>query len=879
MYCFRQLASVVLFGFLLCPVCRSEELPTAARLEKEFANPSMEYWPRTRYWWFGGAVTREELARELKGMKEQGLAGVEIQSVYDAAPQVKSHKPVDYASPEFFDRVAMCIEEAAKLGMKVDFTPGSGWPYAGPWIDKDHAGQSLESKTIFSEGPGKWMESFQTTEPVIAVTMRQNDDKPAQVITNWQNGFALPEGKWKVTWFWAKLGGVGPHKRSNPRDRGPVLDHLSAIAMDFHLHHCVQPVLDRVGKLIGNTFESLFIDSWELGKPTWTTDFLDQFRQRRGYDLTPYLHMLTLSGTGIVAQVQWDYDQTLRDLIVDRCYGELTRWSHQHGLQSRAQAHGSPSDWEDSYGAADIPEFEMDFKQPAQDVSIGAEQAFSAAHVYRCPIVSCESFTWLTEHWRATLHDLREQADAIFACGANQLVFHGYSYSPPEAGFPGWSFYASCEIDQSNPFWPYLRALSDYLSRNCLLLRSGRPVADIAVYGTREFPQGAALLSDRVTDRVLCGAARMERNRLVAGFGRYRVLILDSATVPLETMETLRNLVENGLVVSALQLPSDVATFKDHDAETRKLSEIVATLFPDKPGLSSRNVGKGKVYWTSQSNVASVLHQVGIEPQLQSRDMSGVHWLHRQGADYDLFLLHNASTRAAVRQEFSFRAVGCLELWNAHSGQLEQIPYHVETNRVVATIEIGPKRSQLVLIRRDKPATAFAPSQQAVARQIRQIDGPWTVTFQSIDTRKPFERSFKELVDWTTIDDLEHFAGTAVYRTRFDLPRQPEGTVFLEFGNVLDVASVVVNGESAGTIFEPPYRVKVTGLLRVGNNDLQIKVANRAENAIGTATANWTGAGKWPGYFFVNRAYKPYDPVRAEVHPSGLFGPVALVAD
>ncbi|MGA2140238.1 MAG: glycosyl hydrolase [Verrucomicrobiia bacterium] len=866
-----RLFCAILFGGFLASVSMAEGLPTAAQLQRDFANPPMEYRPRTRYWWFGGAVTRQELARELKGMKEQGLAGVEIQSLYDALPAVPGHQPVVYASLEWADRIAACIEEAAKLGMKVDLTPGSGWPYAGLWIDDAHAGQSLGSQTVPLDGPGERQAIFQPRGPVVAVTLRRDGSvEAAQVVTNevpsnGQLSVSVPQGKWLLTCFWAKLGGVGQHKRVNPRDKGPVLDHLSASAIDFHLDHCVQPVLDRVDKLAGTTFEGLFMDSWELGRPTWTTDFLQQFRARRGYDLTPYLHLLNGSYKGIAVQVKWDYEQTLRDLIVENCYGELTRWSHQHGLQSRAQAHGSPTDWEDSYGMADIPEFEMDFKS-SDDAAIGADMALAAARVYGHPVVSCESFTWLTEHWRVTMHNLRQQADEIFANGANQLVFHGYNYSPPEAGFPGWTFYASCEIDHNNTFWPYFRVLADTISRNSLLLRSGRPVADVCVYGAPGLP---GWLSDRVTDRTID----------LAGHYRCRVLILDAPVIPLETLEKVRALVERGLVVVALRRPAEVPTFKDHDAQTARLREIVDGLFPDKVGTMPRVIGKGATYLADEQYVPRILQSWwGIEPQLMANDPLQVHWLHRQGADYDLFLLHNPSPTNQIRQTLSFRAKGCLEIWNARSGKVEPSPYHAEGGRVVADIEIGPKESRLVMIRRDKPAEGLAPVPPGPEKPITTVKGPWRVEFRHIDGRKPFEKSFSRLIDWTGMDDLKHFAGTAIYRTTFHLSREPRGDVFLGLGNVCDVASVTVNGKPAGTVFEVPFRVEVTGLLHNGNNEIVVKVANRTENAIAPAAADWKGPGKWPGYFFVNRAYQDYDPAQAQVHPSGLLGPVQLLA-
>lgn len=134
------------------------------------------------------------------------------------------------------------------------------------------------------------------------------------------------------------------------------------------------------------------------------------------------------------------------------------------------------------------------------------------------------------------------------------------------------------------------------------------------------------------------------------------------------------------------------------------------------------------------------------------------------------------------------------------------------------------------------------------------------------------------MIDWTGTDDLKHFAGTAIYRTTFHLSGEPRGDVILDLGDVRDVASVSVNGKPAGTVFEVPFRVEVTGLVRDGKNEIVVKVANRAENAIAPIATDWKDPSKWPGYFFVNRAYKDYDPVQAQVHPSGLLGPVQLLA-
>jgi hypothetical protein len=349
--------------------------------------------------------------------------------------------------------------------------------------------------------------------------------------------------------------------------------------------------------------------------------------------------------------------------------------------------------------------------------------------------------------------------------------------------------------------------------------------------------------------------------------------------VPLETMEKIQTFVENGLTVVALRLPVEVPTFKDHDAQTSRLRQIVAALFPDEPGTTPRRIGKGAAHRAGKDSLSSIFENLSVEPQLTVNGQLQVRWLHRQGTDYDLFLLHNPSPENSLRQKFSFRAKGCLEIWNAHSGKIEPCPYRVEGARVVADIEIGPKESRLGIIRRDKPATGLATNPKRDAITVANIEGPWSVIFQHMDGRKPFEQSFAKLIDWTGIDDLKHFAGTAIYRTQFRLPSVPPGKMVLDPGKVCDVASVAVNGKTAGTVFESPYRVDVTGFVHAGENEILVNVANRAENAIADAATDWKGPGKWPGYFFVNRAYKEYDPSQAQTHPSGLLGPVRLLTD
>jgi hypothetical protein len=106
----------------------------AEDLREGFMNPPADARPMMRWWWFGPAVTKPELKKELETMAGAGIGGVEIQPVYplmidDASKGIKN---LQYMSPEFLDDVGYANETARALGLRVDITLGSGWPYGGP---------------------------------------------------------------------------------------------------------------------------------------------------------------------------------------------------------------------------------------------------------------------------------------------------------------------------------------------------------------------------------------------------------------------------------------------------------------------------------------------------------------------------------------------------------------------------------------------------------------------------------------------------------------------------------------------------------------------------------------------------------------------------
>jgi hypothetical protein len=170
-----------------------------------------------------------------------------------------------------------------------------------------------------------------------------------------------------------------------------------------------------------------------------------------------------------------DYRETISDLLLDTFTAEWSAWAKRQGRQVRNQAHGSPASLLDLYAASDIPETE------------GAEiqrfkWATSAAHVAGRRLVSAEAATWLGEHFRVRLADVRAAVDRFFVAGVNHIVYHGSAYSPTDDPWPGWQFYASVEFNPRNAWWDDFGALNAYVARVQSFLQSGRPDHDVLLY-------------------------------------------------------------------------------------------------------------------------------------------------------------------------------------------------------------------------------------------------------------------------------------------------------------------------------------------------------------------------------------------------------------
>ena len=434
-----------------------------------------------RWWWFGPSVTRPELERELTAMAQAGLSGVEVAYVYPLATAT-----AQFGSDAFLADLRFAAEWARDLGLRFDLTLGSGWSFGGPHISPGLAARQLhwERREI---GPGPFdvpVASPWPRDELIAAYVGAGSlqEQPASYqwlpVVDGQIMIEAGTGPRVVLLAYARLTGQNV-KRAAAGAEGPVLDHYSATATEAHLHAVSDPMLAAGGsELVG----SVFCDSLEVYGADWTPALPDEFARRRGYDVLPVLYRLTVDAHD-AARLRANYHRTLVELYEENFVAVCQRWAAGQGVPFRIQGYGTPPATISSYRFADLFEGEgWGWKEITQ-----TRWTSSAAHVYGRAVVSAEVWTWVhSPSFRATPLDLKGEAHEHLLNGINQLIGHGWPYSPTDAPGLGWFFYAAGALDDRNPWWPAMPELTRYLSRLCWLLRQGEPVADVALYVPNE---------------------------------------------------------------------------------------------------------------------------------------------------------------------------------------------------------------------------------------------------------------------------------------------------------------------------------------------------------------------------------------------------------
>lgn len=847
--------------------------------ETIWPEPTQESKPWTRWWWMENAVDKENIKRELKEMADAGIGGVEITSIYGVKGE--ENRFIEYLSPQFTEILNFTIDEANKLGMGVDLPPGSGWRCGGPFVPEEKGLWSLKMQKVPVNKGETWQLPADVKNIAAASFVNGNESIPV----NFNQKFQVPANG--TIYLAQRLKNGDKVKRPANGGQGWAVDTFNEIITDWYLSEFWKKLGINDGKL-----RCFFHDSFEY-TGDFTTDFTAEFKKRRGYDLSEILYELSgdCADTEKVARAKSDYRETLSDLVLESFIQPMTKWANEHGSLNRNQAHGSPGNILDLYAACDIPETEIFRTVEPGTVDVFVNKfASSATHITGKKLVSSESFTWLEEHWTVTTSDMVRATNRFFLGGINHMFFHGTCYSPEDAKWPGWLFYASSQINNRNPLWPELPALFKYIERSQTILQQATPQNDLLVYwpyydvaasdgrlfnhlgvnkdagwfkehpisGLSEELTKAGYTFDYISDKQLLNCKLAYGEILTEGNAKYKAVIIPKTKyIPLETMKQLVQFMEaGGKVYFDESLPESVPGMFDLKVREEKLKKIVSIISKEK--------------WVG--NVPEKLLGNNIRGE-KSLSEKGFHFLKMKMNSESWYMIFNSGTTGKDEWVELGNPSEYYVFYNPMNGEISV----AESNQNKIHLQLQPEQCLFVKCVENVSNLQTFKYENPKSKSM-EIGSLWQISFVKGGPVFPGNLQTDELISWTKMGDIEtrRFAGTAKYTTEFNWESDAK-TAVLDLGIVKDCAHIKLNGKDFGALLGPTFKIKVDNLEK-GKNILQIEVTNVAANRIRDMDINGMEWRKFYDIDFVNIEYEPFDASDWEIRDAGLMGPVTLTS-
>lgn len=727
-----------------------------------FRNPPASARPWVYWFWNNGNVTEEGIDADLASMKQAGIGGVIHMDV------LERHAPpagdADYMGEHWQKLMARAISKARELGIEINLTNGPGWcGSSGPWITPELSMQALVSSTTEANGgvevvlakpalpelPRDEFSSKLAREPYYqdiavlawpkrdgAVSLAEVLDLTKQTDEGGRLKTPLPAGEWIVR----RIGHASTGSSTRPPVKGGnglEADKFSKEAITLHYQKVIGKFAKEFPMSRNGGLVATHVDSWEVGSQNWTRGFSEEFRKRRGYDLTKYLPLVAGNDPALVigskdetARFRWDFSMTCSELLSENYIGALVELSHRNGLRFTLEGYNLPFGDEAEYTApADEPMTEF-WSTGGNENARKAHEMASVGHTTGRKVIGAEAFT-ASDADRWSLHPalIKPMGDYQFAQGVNRFVIHRYAMQPYLDRFPGatmgpWGLH----YERTNTWWPMTGAWHQYLSRCQYLLREGHFVADALFLRHQqpdqtyfdakpELPPGYR--SDDISARQLIARAMVKDGRIVLPDGMsYRMLIVPDSPMTPDLLAKLRDLAADGATIYGPQ-PKRSPSLSGHP-ECDKEVERIATEVWGGGNAEEHAFGKGKVI--QGTPLKEVLDNLAEGPDFQSTQE--IHWIHRRLADREVYFVANPKEHPVVA-DMEFRIKGMVpQWWDPETGGMQRLARYESTPRgtrvklplsrgqsgfVVFQAEAAPRESIVSVIRDGKPVGDTIP--------------------------------------------------------------------------------------------------------------------------------------------------------------------------
>lgn len=894
---------LTVFAFASCTHKGSIQKGESGKIQ--WPEQTQETKPWTRWWWFGNIVTEPDITVMLEAFQKAGLGGVEITPIYGVRGYESQF--MEFLSPEWMDKLVYTLNEAKRLGLGVDIANASGWPFGGPWVEEEDATKNFVSNlwevpggTHF-QGEIKYMQRplvrtqsgrkvtidtikepvtandnlqeyafdqvrYQKELPLVALTANekgaQGFDGAVDLTNQVKDGmldWTAPPGNWVLCALFQ-----GEHgkmvERAGPGGEGLVIDHFSESALTKYLAR-----FDEAFK--GYDLSHLryfFNDSYEVddaqGESNWTPHFFEQFKRFHGYDLKNYLPALLGQDTPAMnSRVIYDYRMAISHLLLTQYTENWHTWAVQHGKGIRNQAHGSPANVLDLYAVSDVPEIEG-------TELVNLKSAPSVAHVTGKQLVSSESGTWLNEHFQSTLGDMKTALDTFFLAGVNHVFYHGTAYSPQDAPWPGWLFYAAVHFTPVNSFWDDFQALNQYAARAQSFLQAGKPANDVLLYfGIADFWSEAAsekqmLRSfhsnhlfdgvtmkacgdfltesgyswDAISDKQLLDVSYREGTLHTEGSSRYKVVVIpETLYMPAGTFEQLMGLAKAGAtVVFHKTLPEDVPGLADLENNRRRMRALKEQLvFKEKANVRLAAYGKGQI--VVSENLTNLMSYAGVMPEnLYKQGLRCIRRLKEDGNFY--YFITNPSGEDLDEWVVLQAKYTSAALYNPMTGTAGYAQTREMNGETEILLQIKADESIVIETFKGRyTGDSYPYYRQADAVDPIPLDSGWMLAFVKGGPVLPDTITVDPLGSWTVYGpDYAAFSGTAEYTTTISSLPAGADAWLLDLGVVHESARVYLNEEYLGTLIGDSPTLNISKNRFKGNDKLTVNVSNLMANRI-----------------------------------------------
>jgi len=815
--------------------------------------------PWVYWWWPGSAVNNEGITWHLENYAKAGIGGVHIIPIYG----VKGVEPqfTQFLSEDWVQHVNYTIAEAKRLNMAVDITPGTGWPFGGNKVSIDDAPMALYTatdtinanarieKTIILEKNlnSKVLVNVIAYNAIQTINLKDSVGKGVLKAT-------LPHGPWIIGIIVADKA-IMKVKRAAPGGEGYAVNYLNPSAGKRYFEE-----FDSLLMLHGyhGGIRSTYNDSYEILRGNWAEELPSYFLKNRGYSFYDSSRYWFESGAKQQAFL-YDYRLTVHELLCDFTR-EWVQWSHLRKSLTRNQAHGSPANILDLYALADIPETEsfgpsyfpipylridslFDYSTYYKPDPIILKMASSAANVCNKPLASSETCTWLADHFNVSLSQIKPQIDELFLSGINHVFYHGTTYSPKEAAWPGWLFYASTNFGISSHFWEELPLLNTYVKNCQAILQESEPSKDIALY----FP---------IHD--LWQLSADERLKFITVHDPQKWLIPSKFYTA--AIELLKNNVsfdyisdkqlQDGMGDAYKKIVIPACKYMPEATKKALLKRVDKVLFIDETPASTPGLRGSAIEWTKAIHIHSIATITNtLNDDIEIIGSSRFQYLKKKFNHGYVYFVANLDAEPISIQPRNSGRKKSYELYN---------PLTNERGFLKVTHQpfiLLPGESMFVFVY-DTIRTNTPFIYTSVNFQKRDtLKGPWRL---AIDT---LTFNLNKLDSWTNLDsNLQYYYGKGVYTTQFTInPLQINDFVYLNLKNVSESAEISINGFSLGKIWCLPYRLRIPKTVLKETNEIKIIVKNLSANQI---IAYDQQKVLWKKFYDINMVhitYKPFD--------------------